>query len=151
MSLVVPLEAQGIPPEEDTMFVGIAARAAIIWSGILVLAIMNGLLREAVFFPMFGTTSAYVLSGLLLSFLIMVVSYWTLPWLNARGLNQLLAVGFGWLVLTLVFEFSFGLWQGQSWLALLETYTFEDGNIWPLVLLVTALAPYIAARIRGCV
>jgi hypothetical protein len=48
-----------------------------------------------------------------------------------------------------VFEFSFGLGQGKSWPVMLEPYTFEGGNIWPVVLAVTALAPYLAARLRG--
>jgi hypothetical protein len=47
------------------------------------------------------------------------------------------------------FEFTFGrLVQGKPWPQLLEAYTFKDGNIWPLVLLVTTLAPWIAARLR---
>lgn len=58
-------------------------------------------------------------------------------------------MGLGGLALTLVFEFSFGLWQGESWPVLLEAYSFKDGNIWPVVLAVTALAPYIATRLRG--
>ena len=64
---------------------------------------------------------------------------------------QLWFVGVGWLVLTVAFEFSFGLWQGKSWPVLLEAYTFRGGNIWPVVLAVTVLAPYIAAKLKGWV
>ena len=131
------------------MLAGVALKSLVIWAAILVLAILNGALREAVFIPKLGTATGLVLSGLLLSALIIAVSYLALPWLDAWRLAQLLAVGLGWVVLTLVFEFSFGLWQGKSWPALLEAYTFKGGNIWPVVLLVTALAPYIAARLRG--
>lgn len=120
-----------------------------VWAVILALAIPNGALREAVLVPRLGTTTGFGLSGLLLSSLIIVVSYVALPWLDAHRLGQLLAIGLGWVALTLVFEFSFGLWQGKSWPALLQAYTFKDGNIWPLVLLVTALSPYIAAKLRG--
>jgi hypothetical protein len=35
-----------------------------------------------------------------------------------------------------------------GWAELFEAYTFEDGNIWPVVLLVTLFAPLIA--VRGC-
>jgi len=96
-----------------------------------------------------GTTAAFFLSGLLLSALIIAIAYLVLPWLDVRGAAPLLAIGLGWLALTLVFEFSFGLLQGKPWPVLLEAYTFEDGNIWPVVLLVTALAPWIAARLKG--
>jgi hypothetical protein len=72
-----------------------------------------------------------------------------LPWLGARRPVELVGIGLGWLALTLVFEFSFGLWQGKSWPVMFEAYTFKGGNIWPLVLVVTALAPYLAAKLRG--
>lgn len=129
----------------------VALKAFIIWLGILVLAVANGVLRESVLMPGLGTPVAPVLSGLLLSALIIGVTYLALPWMQVIRPVQLWAVGFGWLALTLVFEFSFGLWQGKSWPVLLEAYTFKDGNIWPVVLAATVLAPYIAARLRGLV
>ena len=59
-------------------------------------------------------------------------------------------VGVFWLFLTLVFEFGFGrLVQHKSWSEVLDAYTSEGGNIWPVVLLVTLLAPYIAAVVRS--
>jgi hypothetical protein len=61
-----------------------------------------------------------------------------------------LFAGLIWLCLTLSFEFGFGLFvQERSWAEMLEAYTFKDGNIWPLVLVVTFLAPLLAARIRS--
>lgn len=127
----------------------VALKALIIWVGILVLAVANGVLRESVIIPGLGTPAALVLSGLLLSVLIIGVTYLSLPWLQIRRPVQFWVVGLGWVVLTFVFEFSFGLWQGKSWSVLLEAYTFKSGNLWPVVLAVTALAPYIAARLRG--
>ncbi|SEA24819.1 hypothetical protein [Alkalimonas amylolytica] len=131
------------------MLTVITLKALVIWASILVLAVANGALRESVLIPGVGTSTALVLSGLLLSTLIIGVAYLSLPWLQISRPVQLWAVGLGWLALTLVFEFSFGLWQGKSWPELLEAYTFKDGNIWPIVLATTALAPYIAARLRG--
>jgi len=128
---------------------GVALKVLIVWMGILVLAIANGLLRESLLVPVLETMGALVLSGLILSSLIIAVSYVSLPWLQISGHAQLFAVGISWLALTLIFEFSFGLWQGKSWLELLEAYTFKDGNIWLVVLMVTTLSPYIAAKFRG--
>lgn len=34
--------------------------------------------------------------------------------------------------------------QGQSWTEMLQAYTFKDGNIWPLVLVATFVAPLVA-------
>lgn len=127
-----------------------AAKALAIWFGILVLAIANGMFREAVLIPVLGTTSGLVLSGVLLSLLILIVAYFSLPWFGPAPLAKYIILGLSWLCLTLVFEFTFGyLIQGKHWSELLDAYTFKDGNIWPVVLLVVAVAPYIAARIRG--
>src|SRR5690625_787708 len=107
------------------MLAGVALKSLVVWAAILVLAILNGALREAVLIPSLGTATGLVLSGLLLSPLSIAVCYAALPWLNTRRFAQLLAIGLGWVALTLVFEFSFGLWQGKSWPALLEAYTFK--------------------------
>lgn len=131
------------------MLIIIAFKALVIWAGILALAVLNGALREAVLIPKLGTAAGNVLSGVLLSVLIFVVAYLSLPWIGARRFAEFLGIGLGWLALTLVFEFSFGLWQGKSWQVMLEAYTFKSGNIWPVVLVVTALAPYLAATLRG--
>jgi hypothetical protein len=133
------------------MLTAIGIKALIIWSGILVLAIANGILRESFLIPALGAPAALVLSGLLLSAVILGVTYYSLPWLQVTSPAGLFAVGLGWLALTLVFEFSFGLWQGKSWPELLEAYTFKDGNLWPIVLAITVLAPYITAKLRGLI
>lgn len=127
----------------------VAVKALVVWVGILILAVANGGLREAALIPNLGEGPARLLSGVLLSTLIVAVAYVSLPWLGVRQNGQLFAVGVGWLALTLVFEFSFGFWYGKSWSMLLEAYTFKDGNIWPVVLLVTACAPYLASKLRG--
>ncbi|UIP30096.1 MULTISPECIES: hypothetical protein [Photobacterium] len=133
------------------MLMLVAFKALVIWIVILVLAVANGVLRESVLVPRFGTPVALVLSGILLSAFIIGVAYFSLPWLHISRPLVLCAVGAGWLVLTLVFEFSFGLWQGKSLSELLKAYTFKDGNIWPVVLATTFFAPFIAAWLRGWV
>lgn len=133
------------------MAFGLAAKTLLIWAAILLLAILNGILRESVFIPQLGRAPGLTLSGLLLSVLILLVAYFSLPWLATRQPGQLVAIWFGWLGLTLIFEFAFGLLRGTSLSALLDAYTFKGGNIWPVVLLVTACAPYLAAKLRGWV
>jgi hypothetical protein len=131
------------------MLVELTLKTLVLWVGILMLAVLNGALREAILIPQLGTATSFILSGVLLSALIFVIAYISLPWLGARRSTELVGIGFGWLALTIVFEFSFGLLQGKSWQALLEAYMFKGGNIWPVVLVVTALAPWLAAKVRG--
>ena len=133
------------------MPVVLALKTSAIWVVILMLAILNGALRETVLIPQFGTATSFILSGVLLSVIIFVIANISLPWLGARRSTELVGIGLGWLTLTIVFEFSFGLLQGKSWQVLLEAYMFKGGNIWPAVLVVTALAPWLAAKFRGWV
>ena len=58
-------------------------------------------------------------------------------------------IGFTWLCLTVLIEFTFGYLQGVPWSVLIEAYRFKDGNMWPIVLLVLIVAPYLSASIRG--
>ncbi|WP_211231670.1 hypothetical protein [Ottowia thiooxydans] len=125
------------------------AKALAIWLVILICAVANGALREGVLIPHLGKAPGLILSGVLLSALILVITYLALPWLVAPRPAQLIGLGVFWLALTLVFELSLGRFQSKSWTTILEAYTFKDGNIWPVVLLVTTAAPYIAARLRG--
>jgi len=120
------------------------------WLLILCLAVANGALREAVLIPSLGRSFGLVLSGVLLSLLIALVAYAFVRSRTRHSPAQGMFVGVFWLFLTLVFEFGFGrLVQHKSWSELLDAYTFNGGNIWPVVLLVTLLAPYIAAVVRS--
>ena len=126
----------------------IALRAFATWCVILALAFANGFLRTGVLLPALGTPAALVLSGLLLSLVVLVVAWLAVPWFGPASRATLLAIGLGWVALTLVFEFGIGLAQGHSWATMLQAYTFKDGNLWPVVLLVTALAPLVAGSLR---
>lgn len=125
-------------------------KATAVWLVILGCAVLNGGLREGVLMPSLGKPIALVISGVLLSIVIVAISLLLVPWLGRLNTSQCLYVGLLWLCLTLSFEFGFGrLVQHQSWQQLVEAYTFKDGNIWPLVLVVTFVAPLLAVRVRG--
>ncbi len=97
------------------MLFGIALKALSVWAGIMILAVLNWALREAILIPKLGTAVGLVLSGVFLAALILVVAYLSSPWLGARRSVEFVGIGLGRLALTLVFEFSLGLWQGKSW------------------------------------
>ena len=126
-----------------------ALRAFALWLLILVFAIANGGLREAVLLKAFAHETAFILSGLLLIACILAIAILTIKWLGKLASSQYALVGLLWLLLTLAFEFGFGLLvRNQPLDTLLEAYRFKDGNIWPLVLVVIAAAPMIAALVR---
>jgi hypothetical protein len=125
-------------------------KAFALWIAILILAILNGTLREKALIPAMGSFNAYLASGAILSGCIVAVACFAAPWCGQLSSAQWLAVGVFWLLLTLAFEFGFGhLVQHKSSTDLLEAYTFKGGNLWPLVLLATLISPWLAARLRG--
>ncbi|GAB1382285.1 hypothetical protein MASR1M50_06040 [Burkholderiales bacterium] len=130
------------------MRMAMLVRALAVWGLILLCAIANGVLREALLIPRLSARPGLLLSGLLLSGLILLLSWWLLPWIGLRGRRAQLLTGLGWLALTLGFEFSFGLLRGRTLDEILAAYRFEGGNLWPLVLLVTACAPWLVGWLR---
>ncbi len=121
-----------------------------LWSAILVLAILNGILREKVLIPALGSFTGFLVSGAVLSFCIFLVAFAAVPWYGPLAIHHWLKVGLFWLLLTLTFEFSFGLFvQNKTWAELFDAYTFRGGNIWPIVLVATFISPWVAAKIRG--
>ncbi|HEX6811007.1 MAG TPA: hypothetical protein VF384_05220 [Planctomycetota bacterium] len=127
-------------------------KALALWFAILVLAIVNGALREKALVPALGESAGLVASGIVLSACILLVAWAGAPWFGPLASHQCVLIGAFWLLLTVVFEFGFGrIARDKTWPELLEAYTFKGGNIWPLVLLVTLVAPWLAARVRGLV
>ena len=57
--------------------------------------------------------------------------------------------GLIWLALTVVFEFLFGHYVvGHPWSRLLHDYNILQGRVWALVLIWTAVVPYVIYRLR---
>ncbi|AEY01857.1 hypothetical protein GU3_10505 [Oceanimonas sp. GK1] len=82
--------------------------------------------------------------------LVFAVSWFGVGWLGRCRSCHYWFTGLGWLLATLVFEFTFGLLvAGKTGSQLLAAYTFENGNLWPLVLVVMLVAPRLCARFRG--
>ena len=125
-------------------------KGAVLWFVMLVLAILNGILREEMLVPVLGSFAGLIASGINLSVCIFLVAFSGAPWFSPLISRQWLLIGLFWLALTVAFEFSFGrLAQHKTWAEVLGAYTFKGGNIWPIVLLVTLISPWIAAKIRG--
>lgn len=123
--------------------------AVLAWAAILVLAILNGIARETLLVPAIGETAARAASGLVLASLVYLVAYVAIPYIGAVSVAQAWAIGLLWTMMTLVFEFGFGFAQHKRASELREAYTFRRGNLWPLVLLMTLIAPWLVARVQA--
>lgn len=126
-------------------------RAMAVWSILLIVAFINGFFREAVLSPALGPETAHVVSTLMLCAGILAAAYFLVPWIRPQGARDCVGIGALWLVLTLAFEFGFGRLGGRSWGELLADYDLTSGRVWVLVLIATALAPYLVTRLRDTV
>lgn len=79
-----------------------------VWFVIVIAAIVNGLFRENVLVSSIGAEFALPLSGVLLSVLVLVVSFMLVFFLDSSEPEVLIATGLFWVTLTVSFEFLFG-------------------------------------------
>lgn len=128
----------------------LAWRALLIWLVVLVLANLNGALRELALTPRVGPGPAHILSTILLSGLVALTAYLAVDWIGPASRTEGWLVGTLWLALTLGFEFGAGHYLFRKpWPDLLRDYNLSAGRIWPLVLLVTLISPELFRRLRG--
>ena len=121
-----------------------------IWFGILILAILNGGFRETVLIPELGSTYGFILSAVILSLIIFIVTYFSIPLFGKQQIKTYIIIGICWFCLTVIFEFTFGYFiLDKPWIKLLEAYTFDGGNLWLIVLIVVGIAPLLMAKARG--
>jgi hypothetical protein len=127
----------------------VIGRALAIWLGILVLANINGAVREAWLIPTLGPTPGRALSTIVLSALVFLVTWVSIGWIAPPSPRDALLVGVLWLLLTLAFEFLVGHYVfHKPWAELTEDYHVLQGRIWPLVLVVVLFAPVWTGRLR---
>jgi hypothetical protein len=126
-------------------------RYVIAWFVMLVVAFINGGVRDFTYGRELPALIANQISCITGIFLLGTVIYlyarrW--PFASAR---QALSVGLFWMALTVAFEFLFFHYvAGHPWSELLAAYNIASGQLWPLVLLWVAVAPYLFHRLsRG--
>lgn len=124
-------------------------RALALWLLILAAAFANGAVREAAFTPWLGERAAHALSSVILAAAVFLITLAFIRWLNPRTKTSALAIGAGWLLLTLAFEFLAGRYLfGKSWPELMADYDVAEGRLWVVVLASTFLSPLAAAAVR---
>ena len=128
----------------------ILLKATGIWLLIVIAAIINGVIREKLIVPMAGIETALPLSGITLSIIIFLISLVSVPFIGAMESKTFLTIGVLWVLLTLSFEFLFGHYiVGKSWKEIMQVFNMQKGDLFIVVLFVTALSPWVAAKLRG--
>jgi hypothetical protein len=117
------------------------------WLPMVGLAVLNGVVREAVYGPGMTELAAHQLSSVTAVLLFTAYALWfgrVRPLASGR---QAALAGLVWLALTVAFEFAMVLSMGRPLAHALADYDLASGRVWVLVLAVVAALPWVAYRL----
>ena len=119
------------------------------WTGMVFLAIFNGILRGVAFEPVLSELAAHQVSCVTgVSLFLIATWFYNQKWPIGSD-RQALLIGLMWVILTPIFEFGFGLYvMGHPLEHLLNDYNIFAGRAWSLVLVAVFFLPTIVYRIR---
>lgn len=116
------------------------------WIPMVFIAVLNGAARDLGYKRYLTALTAHQLSTFSLLGFLSVYCYFVVKWFPPSSEKQAVLIGLIWTLLTLAFEFGFGIIRGSSWKQLLHAYHFTEGQIWILIPIWVTLAPWIAYR-----
>lgn len=125
-------------------------KAFLIWCLIILAETFHGIARTLFLQPLVGDFRARQIAVLTGSAIILTMGLACSRWLGEHKPRRLLATGLFWVALTLVFEIGLGRWAlGYSWARLAADYNLLEGGLLGLGMILLALTPLLAAKIRG--
>lgn len=120
------------------------------WFPMLIIAIVNGAVRETTYAKAMPELRAHQLSTLTGSILIGLFIWFVIRRWPPSSEGQALLLGLVWLLFTVVFEFFMGLALRRRPLSqVLEDYNLLAGHVWVLFLIWVALAPWLFFRLQN--
>ncbi len=124
-------------------------RAILIWCLLAVAMFANGTVRVVALVPLLGDRTAGVLSVATGVAVVLLVTRPFLRRVPGWTSGEPWRLSLLWLVLTVVFELGLGLVTGKGWSELAGQYAIWRGELWPIVLVAVAAAPFLWARPRA--
>ena len=125
-------------------------RVVAVWLIVMGVETIHGVLREVCVAPYLGDFRARQITVLTGTLLIVAVVTLFIRWLHLPTIRSMLAVGMVWVLLTVTFELVLGrVVLGYSWDRVLSDYDLSHGGLLSLGLVIFALSPLIAAKLRG--
>lgn len=117
------------------------------WALLALAMTANGIFRELVLVPRLAHQRAVLASVALGALIILGITRAGLRPLLGCPTRTLLGASAWLLALTVAFEFAVGRWvDGESWRELAANYAFWRGSLWPALLLLVALTPFLWGR-----
>jgi hypothetical protein len=135
--------ASTIPHEAFSMI----QRYILAWFPIVILAVMNGAIRDLAYKPFVGDLAAHQISTVTL-IILLTLYLWLVgrKWRIGSGW-QAWFIGSLWLLMTIAFEFGLGHYVlNHPWEKLLRDYNVLEGRVWVFILLAVLTGPYASFR-----
>jgi hypothetical protein len=126
------------------------AKSILVWSGLAVLMILNGIVRGAWYEGITGEAAGHVISTISACLISGIFVWAVTAKYPFRSTSNALSTGFLWLGMTVVFEFAFGHYiMKHPWSRLLHDYDIPAGRVWPVFLVWLVVMPALVHRMRG--
>ncbi|MFT4018349.1 MAG: hypothetical protein QM668_15395 [Agriterribacter sp.] len=119
------------------------------WFPMLILAIINGSARDLWYKKYVGEIRAHQISTFSLVLLFGIYIWIVMKKIPVESEMNAILLGLFWLILTLVFEFGFGLMRGSTMSQLLGEYNIMKGRVWVLIPIWVSFAPYLFFKIQS--
>jgi hypothetical protein len=122
------------------------------WLGMMVLAVVNGIVRDKAYGPRVGELAGHQFSTAILLILFGVYFYGLERLWPLYSASSAWLVGVVWLIMTVLFEIALGRFVARdSWRKILGDYNLLAGRLWILVPLWVLCGPYVVYRLNGMV
>lgn len=121
--------------------------AVLQWIFFAIVGFANGAARVALTEPHMGEAAARQTHSVILCLMLFMLIVRFVQRARLTDQRTLALLGLLWTVLTLAFEFGFGLSMGVPFDVILEDFNVLDGRLWPLVLLTMAFGPRVAGKL----
>ena len=119
------------------------------WLPLVLIAIVNGALRQLLFQQSLGELHAHQLSTATGIALFAAYIWWVIERWNPASIAETVTIGALWVLLTIVFEFGMGRFiLNREWSVLLHDYNILDGRVWVLVPIWVGVAPTLFFILR---
>lgn len=120
-----------------------------VWLVIMTLETVHGVLRGLFLVPWVGEAAASRIGWPIGLLIVMAVTFSLIGRTSLRDRGQLLRLGALWALLTLVFEIAIGLLRGLDAPRIWSEINPLAGGLMLYSVIVMALAPYAASRLRS--
>ena len=118
----------------------------------VVAAIINGMIRDKFIKQFLGEALSLPTSGITLSGLVFLIAFLFVPHIGLSNPSSYMLVGLSWLGLTLAFEYLFGHYVlGKPWSEINQVFNLAKGNLFTIVVFVTAISPWLVAKLKNLI